>query len=61
MDIRTGRTYESFNDALADGVPEADIAEVRRTKTGEFEPHFRPKVKFTKGSFKPIKAEATAK
>lgn len=29
MDIRTGKTYGTFDDAIADGVPESDIANVR--------------------------------
>jgi hypothetical protein len=54
MDIRTGRTYESIDDARRDGVPESDIAFVDRGG----QPHFAkpPKIAFTKGSFKPIKA-----
>ena len=56
MDMRTGRTYETYEDAARAGVPESDIAEIRRGVNGEPEPHFRrPKLKFTKGSFKPVK------
>lgn len=29
MDIGTGKTYATFDDAIADGVPASDIAEVR--------------------------------
>lgn len=48
MDIRTGKTYETFGAALADGVPESDVAHIleRRLANGE------PVVKFSKGSFK---------
>mgnify|MGYP001596412362 CR=1 FL=1 len=47
MDLRTGKTYESRDAALADGVPESDIAHVEnRLRDG------KPIVKFTKGSFK---------
>jgi hypothetical protein len=28
VDIRTGRTYETLEQAVADGVPESDVAEV---------------------------------
>lgn len=59
MDIRTGKTYESIDEARADGVPESDIAFVD-FKDGEPRPSFaRPvKVKFSKGSFKPVKVNA---
>lgn len=48
MDISTGKTYETFEAALADGAKESDIAHVleRRLKNGQ------PIVKFSKGSFK---------
>lgn len=51
MDIRTGRTYESREAAVADGVPESDVATIleRRLANGD------PIVKFTKGSFKSFK------
>lgn len=48
MNIATGKTYETKLAALADGVPESDIAHIldRRLSNGE------PIVKFSKGSFK---------
>ena len=47
MDIRTGKTYDTQEAAVADGVPESDIAHVeRRLRDGQ------PVVKFSKGSFK---------
>lgn len=47
MDIRTGKTYESQEAALADGVPRSDIAHVeQRLRDG------KPVVTFSKGSFK---------
>jgi hypothetical protein len=39
MDIRTGETYETREAALAAGVPESDIAEVKLTRQGP-EPTF---------------------
>lgn len=47
MNIATGKTYETEAAALADGVPESDIANIlaRRLANGE------PVVKFSKGSF----------
>ena len=51
MDIRTGKTYDSREAAIADNVPESDIALIleRRLANGE------PIVKFSKGSFKSFK------
>lgn len=46
MDLRTGKTYDSFDAAVAAGVPEADIALIERLREGI------PVVKFSKGSFK---------
>jgi hypothetical protein len=47
MDLRTGRTYETEQQAIDDGVPESDIAHVeQRLRDG------KPIVKFSKGSFK---------
>lgn len=45
MDIRTGKTYSTKQDALNDGVPESDIAFVISSKN-------LPKVKFASGPFK---------
>lgn len=36
MDLRTGRTYETKEAALADGVPESDVAEVQITRDHDF-------------------------
>ena len=47
MDIRTGRTYETKDDALHDGVPESDIAEVLISKLSD-----EPEVRFSSGPFK---------
>lgn len=49
MDIRTGKTYESKEAALADGVPVSDFAEIQERGTQK-----PPKVTFSKGSFKKI-------
>jgi hypothetical protein len=47
MDLRTGQTYETAQDAIAAGVPPSDLAHVeQRLRDG------RPIVKFSKGSFK---------
>ncbi len=46
MDLRTGKTYETLEDAVADGVPDSDIAEVTRN-----DPNV-PTVRFTSGPFK---------
>lgn len=58
MDMRTGKTYDSLEAARADGVPESDIALVEYGPDGEPKPSFAkpPKVKFSKGSFKPVGA-----
>jgi hypothetical protein len=47
MDIRTGRTYETRDDAIAAGVPASDIAEVILDKLVD-----EPVVKFSSGPFK---------
>ena len=53
MDIRTGKTYESEQAALAAGVPKSDIALVeQRLRDG------KPVVKFSKGSFKSVVRDA---
>jgi hypothetical protein len=59
MDIRTGKTYDTYDDALAAGVPESDIALIERDANGEPRPSFaKPaKVRFSKGSFKPVTVE----
>jgi hypothetical protein len=47
MDLRTGKTYETEEQAIAAGVPQSDIAHVeQRLRDG------KPVVKFSKGSFK---------
>ena len=58
MDIRTGKTYSTREDALAAGVSESDIALIEQGPDGEPRPSFAkpPKVKFSKGSFKPVGA-----
>ena len=45
MDLRTGKTYDSKAEALADGVPERDLARVEHGDDKVI-------VKFSKGSFK---------
>ncbi len=53
MDLRTGKMYPTKEDALKDGVPESDIAELDR-RFDEVRNQI-PKVKFSKnvfGSFK---------
>jgi hypothetical protein len=57
MDLRTGRTYETPEEARAAGVPDADLARLVRSADGSLEPRFtppttKPRFKFTKGSFK---------
>lgn len=56
MDIRSGRTYDTFEAARANGVPESDIARIDFDADGGPRPSFAkpPKLKFTKGSFKPV-------
>ena len=39
MDIRTGKTYETYDDARRDGVPESDIALVT-SERGKLHPRF---------------------
>jgi hypothetical protein len=46
MDLRTGETYATKEDALAAGVPESDIAEIVRHDDNV------PVVKFASGPFK---------
>lgn len=46
MDIRTGKTYDTREAALADGVPASDIADVRERVGRE------PDVTFATGPFK---------
>lgn len=40
MDIRTGRTYDTREAALAAGVPESDIADMRVTRDSDYWPRF---------------------
>lgn len=56
MDIRTGKTYETFEAARKAGVPESDIAQLQFDEQRSMNPTFMPppKVKFTKGSFKRV-------
>lgn len=42
MDIRTGQTYLTKEDALEAGVPESDLAEVKWTRKGP-QPSFNKK------------------
>jgi hypothetical protein len=60
MDIRTGKTYSTREEALEAGVPESDLALIEHGPDGEPRPSFAktPKVKFSKGSFKPVTQEA---
>ncbi len=46
MDIRTGRTYGTFDEAVADGVPESDIAHIDDRIAGQ------PIITFKTGPFK---------
>ena len=54
MDMRTGKTYDSLEAAIADGVPRSDVAQLecpishieKRLREG------KPVVKFSGGSFK---------
>ena len=36
MDLRTGKTYATKDEALADGVPESDVVEVKTTRDKDF-------------------------
>lgn len=62
MDLRTGRTYSSREEALADNVPESDIALIEFKKELD---QIIPKVKFAKNkpfaSFKNIPVESEGK
>lgn len=49
MDTRTGQIYDSREDALRDGVPEDRLITGSREALEEL----RPRIKFSKGSFKP--------
>ena len=51
MDIRTGRTYETLEAALAAGVPEYDIAHVTKQQGGRRD-LTGPRVSFKGGPFK---------
>ena len=46
MDLRTGETYETREDAQKAGVPDSDIAEIVRADQSI------PEVRFTSGPFK---------
>jgi hypothetical protein len=46
MDMRTGQTYETRDDAVRAGVPESDIAEIVRHDDAI------PNVRFASGPFK---------
>ena len=46
MDLRTGKTYETREQALASGVPSSDIAEIVRADSNV------PEVRFSSGPFK---------
>jgi hypothetical protein len=46
MDLRTGQTYSTKEEALLAGVPESDIAQVSTDASGE------PLVEVSKGPFK---------
>jgi hypothetical protein len=50
MDIRTGKTYETQEAALADGVPASDIAHVTVTRDGEYWPKFDNPKRYTGGA-----------
>lgn len=60
MDLRTGKVYESIEDAKAAGVSEADLVEIdRHIKTAEDMRAAIPTLKFPKNVFGSIK-NATA-
>jgi len=46
MDLRTGKTYDTREAAVADGVPDSDIAEITRHDPNA------PEVRFASGPFK---------
>jgi hypothetical protein len=62
MDIRAGKTYDTFESARAAGVPDSDIARIDRDINGEPRQRFMPapKVRFSKGSFKPVRRTVNA-
>ncbi len=47
MDLRTGKLYATKDEALADGVPASDLAEVTHQDL-----RAAPEVRFTSGPFK---------
>lgn len=53
MDTRDGRIYDSRDDAKAAGVPDEDLV----TGSKEALKKLRKKLKFTKGSFKPVRPD----
>lgn len=59
MDLRTGRMYDTKEDALAAGVPESDIAEVVWPEPITAMRNAIPKVQFSKHPFKSFKNAET--
>lgn len=59
MDLRTGKMYETVEAARAAGVPESDIVHVVWPKAITEMRQVIPLIKFSKGSFKPIKMVET--
>jgi hypothetical protein len=53
MDTRTGKIYDTEAEALEDGVPRDRLV----TGTREALEELRPRIRFSKGSFKPAKAD----
>lgn len=51
MDMRTGKTYDTKDAAVAAGVPESDIAEIVGDPADRH-PHAGEIVRFTSGPFK---------
>lgn len=50
MDTRNGHIYDSYEDAKAAGVPDDYLVTGTRTALD----HLKPRIRFTKGSFKKV-------
>ena len=55
MDLRTGKMYWTKEDALADGVPESDLAELVHSDSLKTMRDSIPEVKFSKNPFGSIR------
>jgi hypothetical protein len=55
MDTRNGQIYDSYDDAKAAGVPDEFLV----TGTRKALDNLKPRIRFSKGSFKVAKPQAT--